>query len=98
MRIGILGGGMAGLACAHYLAKEGHTPVVLEASAWLGQLGEPIQHEGLRLDRTSNALRNGDTALCGLLAELGGLGRIIWRETRSAVAVKGEFHPVTSAR
>jgi protoporphyrinogen oxidase len=98
MRIGILGGGVAGLACAHYLAKEGHTPVVLEASAWLGQLGEPIQHEGLRIDRTSNALRNGDTALCGLLAELGGLGRIIWRETRSAVAVKGEFHPVTSAR
>lgn len=98
MRIGIIGGGVAGLACAHYLAKEGHQPVVLEASPWLGQLGEPVQHEGLRLDRASNALRNGDTALCGLLAELGGLGRIVWRETRSAVAVKGVFQPVTTAR
>jgi protoporphyrinogen oxidase len=98
MRVAILGGGVAGLACAHYLAKGGHTPVVLEASAWLGQVGAPIEHEGLRIDRTSLAIRNGDTALCGLLGELGGLGRITWRETRSAVAVGGTHHPVTAAR
>ncbi len=98
MRVAILGGGVAGLACAHYLAKGGHTPVVLEASAWLGQLGAPIEHEGLRLDGTSLAIRNGDTALCGLLGELGGLGRIAWRETRSAVAVGDRHYPVTAAR
>ncbi|MEX2208721.1 MAG: FAD-dependent oxidoreductase [Myxococcota bacterium] len=98
MRVAILGGGIAGLACAHYLAKGGHTPVVLETSAWLGQLGAPIEHEGLRLDGTSLAIRNGDTALCGLLGELGGLGRISWRETRSSVAVGGKHYPVTAAR
>ncbi len=98
MRVGILGGGIAGLACAHYLAKAGHTPVVLESSAWLGQLGAPIEHEGLRLDGTSLAIRNGDTALCGLLGELGGLGRISWRETRSSVALGGTHYPVTAAR
>jgi len=98
MRVAILGGGVAGLACAHYLAKGGHVPVVLEGSGWLGQLGAPIEHEGLRLDGFSNALRNSDTALCGLLGELGGLGRVAWRETTSAVGVSGSFYSVTSAR
>jgi len=72
MRVAILGGGVAGLACAHYLAKGGHTPVVLETSGWLGQHGAPIEHDGLRLDGFSHAIRNSDTALCGLLGELGG--------------------------
>ena len=58
MRIAILGGGVAGLTCAHYLARSGHTPFVLEPSGALGQLGAPIVHEGLRIDRFSNALRN----------------------------------------
>ena len=43
---------------------------MLESSDALGQLGSPIVHEGLRIDRFSNALRNTDTALCGLLASL----------------------------
>jgi protoporphyrinogen oxidase len=98
MRVAILGGGVAGLACAHYLAKGGHTPVVLETSGWLGQHGAPIEHDGLRLDGFSHAIRNSDTALCGLLGELGGLGRIAWRETSSAVGVRGTFYPVTAAR
>jgi len=98
MRVAILGGGIAGLACAHYLAKGGHKPVVLEASGWLGQLAAPIEHEGLRLDATSCEIRNSDTALCGLIGELGGLGRVGWRETKSAVAVGETLHPVTAAR
>ncbi|HTO69641.1 MAG TPA: FAD-dependent oxidoreductase [Myxococcota bacterium] len=97
MRIAVLGGGVAGLACAHYLARNGHTPLVLEPSDALGQLGTPIVHEGLRLDRFSSPLRNSDTALCGLLADLGGLGRVAWRPTRSAIALGGAFYPVSSA-
>jgi len=97
MRIAVLGGGVAGLACAYYLARGGHAPLVLEPSDALGQLGAPIVHEGLRIDRFSNPLRNSDTALCGLLADLGGLGRVAWRPTRSAVAMNGNFYPVSSA-
>ncbi|MFI5314860.1 MAG: FAD-dependent oxidoreductase [Myxococcota bacterium] len=97
MRIAVLGGGVAGLACAHYLARSGHTPLVLEPSGALGQLGSPIVHEGLRIDRFSNPLSNTDTALCGLLADLGGLGRVAWRPTRSAVSMNGAFYPVSSA-
>jgi monoamine oxidase len=35
-RIGIIGGGVAGLTTAHRLAKAGHSPVILEASNRLG--------------------------------------------------------------
>ncbi len=98
MRIAILGGGIAGLACAHYLAKAGHIPVVLEASGWIGPRGTPIEHSGLRLDGSSHALRNTDTALCGLLGELGGLGRVSWQPTRSAVAIEGRHYPVSTTR
>jgi protoporphyrinogen oxidase len=97
MRIAVLGGGVAGLTCAHYLARSGHTALVLEPSGALGQLGSPIVHEGLRIDRFSNPLRNTDTALCGLLADLGGLGRVAWRPTRSAISMNGAFYPVSSA-
>jgi protoporphyrinogen oxidase len=98
MRVAILGGGVAGLACAHYLAKAGHSPVVLEASGWAGQLGAPVEHGGLRLDGEAHVLRNTDTALCGLLGELGGLGRVSWRVTSSAVAVGDRHYPVSTAR
>ena len=93
MRVAILGGGVAGLTCAHYLAtRRAHAGRARDLRR-LGQLGAPIEHEGLRIDRFSNALRNSDTALCGLLGELGGLGRVAWRETRSAVVVDGAFYP-----
>jgi protoporphyrinogen oxidase len=96
MRVAVLGGGVAGLACAYYLARSGYAPLVLEPSGALGQLGSPIVHEGLRIDRFSNPLRNSDTALCGLLADLGGLGRVAWRPTRSAISKNGVFYPVSS--
>ena len=56
MRIAILGGGVAGLTCAHYLARSGHTPFVLEPSGALGQLGAPIVHEGLRIEADLSTL------------------------------------------
>ncbi len=38
MRVAIAGGGLAGLACAKYLADAGHTPIVLESRDVLGGL------------------------------------------------------------
>ena len=87
MRVGILGGGIAGLACAHYLAKAGQVPVVLEESWQLGGAAAPVEHEGLFFDRIHQPILPSDTAVCGLLAQLGAGGRTVWRETRSALLV-----------
>lgn len=98
MRVGILGGGVAGLACGHYLAKLGHVPVVIESAAELGRMGAPIVHAGAEIDRIPTVLRRTDSALCGLLAELGMLGRATWRPTSSTVLLAAVAQPVTAAR
>jgi 15-cis-phytoene desaturase len=38
MRVAIAGAGLAGLACAKYLADAGHTPIVFESRDVLGGL------------------------------------------------------------
>ncbi len=93
MRVGILGGGIAGLACAHYLSKSGDVPVVLAESPHLGDAGAPIVHRGVAIERVHEPILQGDTAVCGLLAQLGAAGRLIWRESRSAVLLDGVLYP-----
>ena len=83
MRVGILGGGIAGLACAYYLSRSGDVPVVLAESPQLGDAGAPIVHRGVAIERVHDPILQGDTAVCGLLAQLGAAGRLIWRESRS---------------
>ena len=68
MRIGVLGGGIAGLSCAHYLLKAGHTPVVVERSDQHGHLGRRLQHDGVAFDGFHETLHSSDTALLGLMA------------------------------
>ncbi|MCP4003077.1 MAG: NAD(P)-binding protein [bacterium] len=86
-RIGILGGGIAGLTSAYYLARSGFKPVVMEPSSDLGGLRPQIDHEGVLVDRTPHSILNTDTAVCGLLAELGAIGRLTWRPTKTGVLV-----------
>lgn len=51
MRIGIIGGGPAGLAAAHFLKEKGYTQVtVLERANYLGGKCESVYHEGKTID------------------------------------------------
>ena len=95
-KIAVLGSGMGGLACAHYIARAGGRAIVLEPSGALGPSAPPIVHDGMRIERFWAPLQQTDTALCGLLAQLGGLGRIAWRRTVSGIGVDGAFHPASS--
>ncbi|MDX2079569.1 MAG: NAD(P)/FAD-dependent oxidoreductase [Terrimicrobiaceae bacterium] len=49
--VGIIGGGLAGLACAVELARAGRSFVLLEASDGLGGRVRTDKHDGLLLDR-----------------------------------------------
>ena len=95
-KIAVLGSGMAGLACAYYLARRGVRPIVFESAGGLGSPEASIVHAELRVERFWTPLRESDTALCGLLANLGGLGRVTWRRTVSGIGVDGEFHRASS--
>jgi protoporphyrinogen oxidase len=68
-RVAVLGGGIGGLASAHFLLKAGFTPVVLEASDRLGGLGTWFEHQGVHLDRYYHVILDSDAELCGLVQE-----------------------------
>lgn len=93
MRIAVLGGGLAGLAASHYLLRAGHLPIVLEARSTVGGRLAPFEYAGLSLDPFPQVFGHRDSALCGLLAEIGILGRAVWRQTEVAILCRGMLLP-----
>ena len=49
-RVGIVGGGLGGLAAACTLAARGHNVTLLEKNAWLGGKAAVLQEQGYRFD------------------------------------------------
>ena len=49
-RVGILGGGLGGLAAACTLAARGYRVVLLERNGWLGGKAAVLQEQGFRFD------------------------------------------------
>ncbi len=96
MRVAIVGGGVAGLASAHYVLKAGLVPVVLEASGTVGGFAASFLHEGSRLDRFPELVQDNDTALIGLMAEHEALGRVGWHEARTSFLADGCQHSLDS--
>jgi protoporphyrinogen oxidase len=92
-RVGIIGGGIAGLATAHFLNQAGFEPVLLEGGDHLGGLGAHFEHEGVTLDRYYHVILDSDADLCRLLGELGLGDRLIWRETGMGFLVDGVLYP-----
>jgi len=62
MAVLIIGGGIAGLACAASLAREGQTVTVLEAGAAVGGLARTGVREGFAFNRGAHALYGGGAA------------------------------------
>jgi len=98
MRLGILGGGVAGLSCAHYALRAGFTPIVFEAEKNGGAEERRFDHGGTRFDYAHRPLLDSDTALVGLFAELGALDQLVWRHTRTAVVHDGQLFPFDTAQ
>jgi protoporphyrinogen oxidase len=96
MRIAVVGGGVAGLASAHYVLKAGGNPVVFEATGAVGGFAAPFLHDGVRFDRLPELVQDNDTALIGLLAEHEGLGRLAWHAASTSYLCDGRAYPLDS--
>ena len=83
MHYGIVGGGMLGLVLAERLSAGGHAVTVLEAAPELGGLAAPWEVGAVQWDRYYHVIAASDTALCGLLADLGLQSSIVWKTTRT---------------
>ncbi len=92
--IGIVGGGLAGLAAAHRLREAGREVRVFEASESVGGLAATYETAGDRIEAYYHHLSKSEETIVELAAELGVDDRIEWRIGENAYYVDGVAHPL----
>ena len=98
MRIGIIGGGAAGLAAAYELTKQGHFAEVFEVAPFLGGQASTFDVGGGRLERGYHHLFVSDTAMTDLIHELGLGGQLAWLESKVGVYHSGQIWDFATPR
>lgn len=93
MRIGIIGGGVAGLGCAYFLAARGHQVEVFEQAPALGGLAGCFDFDGLQVEKYYHFICRDDVDLIALLAEVGLGGELEWRAGTMKFFYRGTLYP-----
>ena len=91
MRVGIIGGGAAGLAAAYELTKQGHYAEVFEVAPFLGGQASTFDVGGGRLERGYHHLFVSDTAITELINELGLGHKLAWLESKVGLYHSGRI-------
>ena len=94
--VGIVGGGITGLTTAYYLLKAGHRATVFEAAPGVGGLASSVQVQGVWVDKFYHCILPMDTALLGLLDELGLGGDVYWQETEMGFMYRERMYSLTT--
>ncbi|WP_207587008.1 FAD-dependent oxidoreductase [Halomontanus rarus] len=92
--IGVVGGGIAGLAAAYRLQQCGHEVRVFEASDDLGGLAATYETAGDPLEVYYHHLSKSEETIVDLADELGVGDDIEWRVGKNAYYVDGTVHPL----
>lgn len=96
MRVGIIGGGIGGLAAAYDLGKQGHAVAVYERAPFLGGLASTFEVGGGRLERFYHHLFLSDKSIIALLEELGLADRLIWKDSTVGFYYRGRIYPFST--
>jgi len=92
--IGVVGGGIAGLAAANRLEAAGHEVRVFEAGATVGGLAATYETAGDPIERYYHHLSKSEETIVELAVELGLGDAIEWRVGKNAYYVDGTVHPM----
>src|SRR3990170_5828113 len=82
MKVGIVGGGVAGLAAAYRLAQRGQQVALYEASPFLGGLVRTFEIGGGRIESFYHHVFSTDTTVIELIEELGLGDRLVWLDSK----------------
>lgn len=96
MRIGIIGGGLMGLALAERLSATGHRVCVFERADQPGGLATWHDFGAFVWDRFYHVILPSDTALLDFIRRIGLADRLRWRATRTGFYVDRTFHSLSS--
>ena len=96
MRIGIIGGGLMGLALAERLASTGHQVHVYERAPQPGGLATWHDFGPFVWDRFYHVILPSDTALVEFIRRIGLAERLNWSPTRTGYYVDEQFHSLSS--
>ena len=92
MRVGIIGGGAAGLAAAHQLAAHGYRTAVYERAPFLGGHASTFDVGGARLERGYHHLFTGDTDILELIDQIGLGHRMRWIDSSVGTLHGGKIY------
>jgi protoporphyrinogen oxidase len=92
--IGVVGGGIAGLAAAHRLQSAGYDVRVFEASEDVGGLAAVHETSGDPIEKFYHHLSASEGTIVELIEELGLGGDLEWRYKTDAYYVDGVVHPM----
>lgn len=92
MKIGIVGGGIAGLTTAYRLVKQGHDVEIFEAADHVGGLASGFKVAGASLEKYYHHLFTSDICIRGLVDELGIRSKLNWYPSQMGAAYKGKLY------
>ncbi len=92
----IIGGGISGLASALRLTGLGHRVTLFEGEEGLGGLGTTFPYHGGHLERFYHCILPTDTALIGLIRELGLEPELLWRGTSMGFMYQRRIYPLNT--
>ncbi|MBM3939301.1 MAG: NAD(P)/FAD-dependent oxidoreductase [SAR202 cluster bacterium] len=96
MKIGIIGGGAAGLAAAYEFGLRGHQAEVFERAPFLGGQASTFPVGGTPLERGYHHLFRSDTAMTGLMEELGLGHQMRWIDSNVGFFSQGRIWRFTT--
>ena len=91
MRVGIIGGGAAGLAAAYELTKRGHFAEVFERAPFLAGQASTFSVGGGQLEKGYHHLFVSDVDMASLIQELGLEGQLAWLESSVGLFYGGKI-------
>ncbi len=96
MKVAVVGGGIAGLSTAYYLARNGVHVELFEASSELGGLARTFEYEGQRNDLYYHFFCLNDHEILALGEQLGFAHAFRWRPAKTTFYYEGRLYPFTS--